>query len=164
MGKKYQVQNFGSSGATALNRGNHPYQQTSAYTQALQFKPDILVVILGTNDCKINLDSPTRVQFHSDYATLLAAFKAANPTVKIYPCLPPPFFGAVSGSNGQLTRAVLPLIQAVAGEERYQVIDFNTPLSNRGELFADGIHPNTEGTRLMAAEVYRTLTGSPPPA
>ena len=47
---RWEVQNFGVSGATLLKDGNKPYWNESAFAAALAFKPDIVVIQLGTND------------------------------------------------------------------------------------------------------------------
>ena len=43
------------------------------------------------------------------------------------------------------------------------IIDLYKPLSNKPELFPDLIHPNAEGARLIAREVYAALTGNKAP-
>ena len=40
LGAKYQVENFGKSGATLLARGHRPYFQQEEYKKALAFRPD----------------------------------------------------------------------------------------------------------------------------
>src|SRR5438094_9534507 len=49
LGNRWQVMNFGSSGATLLKNGNRPYWNTRRFTAALDFTPDIVVIKLGTN-------------------------------------------------------------------------------------------------------------------
>lgn len=161
LGAGYYVQNFGVAGTTLLTTRPTPYQKTKAYSRALELKPDILVVALGTVDASGDLSAATDVQFQSDYRSLIRAFKAANANVKVYPCLPPPRF---ISRNAELTSKVLPLIRRVAQDEGLQLIDFNTPLSDHPELFSDGLHPDTRGARILAAQVYRALTGQQPPA
>src|SRR3954451_2825248 len=48
LGDKYEVRNFGVSGATLLKKGDKPYDKEKAYPQALDFRPDIVVIKLGT--------------------------------------------------------------------------------------------------------------------
>src|SRR5210317_670996 len=50
MGKDYKVENFGVSGATLLKKGDKPYWDEPAYKKSLEFKPDIVIIKLGTND------------------------------------------------------------------------------------------------------------------
>ena len=50
LGSDYTVQNLGVGGATLLKGSSNPYWNLPAYSTALAFKPDIIVVKLGTND------------------------------------------------------------------------------------------------------------------
>jgi lysophospholipase L1-like esterase len=52
LGDKYEVRNFGVSGATLLSKGDHPYIKTGAYSDAKKFAPQIVIIKLGTNDTK----------------------------------------------------------------------------------------------------------------
>ncbi|MCK5001266.1 MAG: hypothetical protein KAS23_17100, partial [Anaerohalosphaera sp.] len=40
-----------------------------------------------------------------------------------------------------------------------KVVDLYTALSNRADLFPDKIHPNEQGAKLMAKEIYKALAG-----
>ena len=48
----YEVVNFGVSGRTALRKGDYPYWAEQKYKEALDFQPDIVIIMFGTNDCK----------------------------------------------------------------------------------------------------------------
>ena len=52
LGSKYEVQNFGFSARTLLNKGDHPYMKETLFQKALNYQPDIVVIKLGTNDSK----------------------------------------------------------------------------------------------------------------
>src|ERR1041384_7347597 len=52
LGNKFEVRNFGVSGATLLKKGDKPYWKEHAFTNATAFKPNIVVIKLGTNDSK----------------------------------------------------------------------------------------------------------------
>ena len=52
LGKDYLVKNFGVSGRTMLNKGDQPYMNEMAWKDAVAFKPDVVIIKLGTNDSK----------------------------------------------------------------------------------------------------------------
>jgi lysophospholipase L1-like esterase len=52
LGPDYLLRAFGVGGTTLLSKGDFPYITTSAFTESLQFTPDIVVIMLGTNDSK----------------------------------------------------------------------------------------------------------------
>ena len=135
------------------------------------FKPDELVILLGTNDSKhrdpANPSSDNapenwahKADFVSDYENMIASFREANPAVKIYVCLPTPSFPGQWGINGQTIHdQVIPLVRQVANESRVSVIDFYSVFVDKKDLFPDTVHPNKAGARLLAATVYEALTG-----
>ena len=173
LGPLYDVRNFGVSGATLLSKGNKPYIKQPAHKDALAFKPDILIILLGTNDSKHPMDGETnkvpnnwqyKADYRADYAGLIGEFRQVNPSVKVYLCYPPPAFSHRYGINNQtIHEEIIPLITKVAGEQRANIIDLNTTFGTRKDLFfADGIHPNATGDRVMATAIYIALTGKIP--
>jgi len=176
MGPGYDVRNFGSSGTTMLKHSDRPYVLSKAWPKALDFKPDILVIALGTNDSKHpgegSLQSDNAVDnwqhkadFAPDYEELIAEFRKVNPAVKVYTCLPVPAFPGQYGINNKtIHEEIIPLIRQIAEKTHANVIDLYTALSGKSALFPDTIHPNDDGAQLIAAAVYRTLLQRDPPA
>lgn len=92
LGAEYEVRNFGVSGATLMDAGNYPYRGRPAHDEALAWKPDVVVIALGTNDTK-EVNIPVHPDdFAPSYRGLIARFRTANPGAKILLCLPPPAF------------------------------------------------------------------------
>ena len=50
LGPGWDVRNFGVSGATLLKKGDLPYFKQKNHEAAVAFTPDIVVIMLGTND------------------------------------------------------------------------------------------------------------------
>ena len=175
LGTNYEVRNFGVSSTTVLHRGDYPYIGRPTYTNALDFKADIVVIDFGANDSKHpndgSLDATNAVNnwqhkgdFIGDYKELIAAFRLANPAAKIYICYPTPDFPGRWGINDKTIRdEMIPLIHTVANETGASVIDLHSALAGKAELFPDTVHPNDQGSKLMAAEIFRALTGKSPP-
>jgi lysophospholipase L1-like esterase len=169
----YDVRNFGVNGATMLEKSDLPYLHRSEYTNALDFAPDILVIMLGTNDSKHHdAGSPPnapenwahKADYVPDYEKMIAAFRQTNPKVKVFVCLPPPAFSERWGINDKTIHdEIIPLIRKVARASHAKIIDLNKPLAGKPELFSDTIHPNTDGAKLLAATVYHALTGKKAP-
>lgn len=163
LGKPWEVTNFGVSGATLLKKGDKPYSRLAQYAQALQRKPDVATIALGTNDSKPQNWSH-KEEFEADYKSIIEGLKKANHNVVIYCCVPPPAAGNKWGINGAIIKdEVAPLVRKVAKETSCYVIDLQEPLTGKNCL-ADGVHPNGEGHKLMAAAIYKALTGKPIPA
>lgn len=169
LGAGWEVRNFGVNGATMLQKGDVPYLYRSEYTNALIFSPDIVVIMLGSNDSKHHdAGSPDHVaenwrhkaDYVPDYEKLIAAFRQVNPKVQVFVCLPPPCFSERWGINDKTIHdEIIPLIRQIAADANAGLIDLNTPLAGKPDLFSDTIHPNSAGAKLMAVTVYQALTG-----
>ncbi|HVU36464.1 MAG TPA: GDSL-type esterase/lipase family protein [Opitutaceae bacterium] len=147
----WEVRNFGVSGATLMTAGNMPYVRQKAYPAALAWKPDVVVIALGTNDTKTMNIGAHPEDFVPSYRVLIASFRKANPQARIFLCLPPPAFPAAMGiSNQILVDHILPLIRQVAAEEKLPLIDLHTPFKADGADFPDKIHPDPEAAKQIA--------------
>lgn len=175
LGTGWQVRNFGVSGATMLTKGNLPYIKQKTHNVAIAFKPDVVIIMLGTNDSKHRTAGVTnnvpdnwqyKAEYVPDYEALIAEFRQANPAVKIYVCDPTPCFPGFWGINDDtIHHEIIPLIHQVAAESKVGEIDLYDPFVGHKELFVDGVHPTDDGAKLLAADVYLALTGkNPPPA
>jgi lysophospholipase L1-like esterase len=175
LGTNYDVQNFGVSGTTLMSSGNLPYIKQQAHADAIAFKPDIVITLFGGNDSEHpgdgSLDSTNapnnwqhKAEFVPDYEAFIADFRQANPAVKIYICYPTPCFPGRWGINDHTIHSeILPLIRQIATESHAQTIDLYDAFAGRKDLFPDTVHPNEIGVRLMAADIYASVTGHAPP-
>lgn len=167
LGEDYWVKNFGVSSRTLLNKGDFPYMKEVAWKDALAFKPDVVVIKLGTNDSK-----PQNWQYGSEFrqdleqmiTTLCPSLatpakkgkkaKAAVAEVKprIILCTPVPAFKpSWEISDSVITNAIIPIQQEVAKKYGLQVIDLHTLFAGAEDLLLDdGIHPNGKGADRMA--------------
>jgi len=96
LGPKYEVHNFGAGGRTMLKKGDQPYWTTGPLRFALEAKPDIVVLMLGTNDAKFNNWGPHSAEFPVDYKAMIDTFKNVTSTngghPKIYLMVPLPLY------------------------------------------------------------------------
>ncbi|WP_158860811.1 DUF459 domain-containing protein [Lunatibacter salilacus] len=151
LGDAYWVKNFGVSGSTLLKEGDLPYWDQAQYKEALEFKPDVLIVKLGTNDSK-----PQNWKFKDDfvenYTELVETIKEVMPeNGQVYICLPVPVFEDNWGITERiLVKEMRPMLRKVARATGAKVIDLHKPFSTKAGLFPDGVHPNAEGNAQMA--------------
>jgi lysophospholipase L1-like esterase len=111
LGSKYHVTNYGVGGVTMLRHGDAPYWNTKAYTNAVASKSDIVIIMLGTNDAKRNNwgNATLASEYPSDYAAMIANFRAANPAAKIWNMVPLPLYkDGVYNMNQTVINTVLP--------------------------------------------------------
>lgn len=160
LGAGWDVRNFGVSGATLLTAGDKPYVKTKAFDEATEFKPGIVVIKLGTNDTKPQ-NWKHKAEFKADLTALVRSFQTANPAVRVFLCTPVPAFPGNFGINDEgIHEGVIPIVRETAAELKLPIIDLYAALQGRTDLFPDKVHPNTEGTTLIARAVQTALTAS----
>lgn len=162
LGKGYEVRTFARSGATLLNSGRLPYMTLEEFGEALAYKPDIAVIHLGLNDTDPRNWPNYRDDFIPTYRSLIDSLKAASPNVKIYICLMTPIFERhhrFESGTRDWHEQIQDAIRKVAKGAGAELIDIHTPLYCRSDLFADALHPNAEGAKILAETVHHALTG-----
>jgi lysophospholipase L1-like esterase len=168
LGNDYWVKNFGVSSRTMLNKGDYPYMNEMAWKDALAFKPDIVIIKLGTNDSK-----PENWQYNAEFKQdlqqmittlrpdLLKPIKKGKKNKKqviknegpqIFICTPIPAFKSTWNINdGIITNNIIPIQQQVAQEYNLQIIDLHSLFGDgKDTILDDGIHPNAKGAQKMA--------------
>ncbi|MEI8037152.1 MAG: GDSL-type esterase/lipase family protein [Verrucomicrobiota bacterium] len=157
--ERWQVSNFGVSGTTLLNAGDHPYQKTEAFQKALALQPDVVVIMLGTNDTKPQ-NWRLKDQFVADYQDLIGKFRALPSKPRIFICHPVPVPGTGNfGINEAGVQEEIPLLDTLADREHLGVIDIHGAFAGKDVLIPDRVHPNAEGAALLAKTVFNALTG-----
>lgn len=157
LGVKYEVKNFGVSGATMLKKGNKPYWKETAFSNALAFNPEIVIIKLGTNDSKW-FNWKYSNEYPIDYKAMIDTFKNLSSKPKIYICLPVPVVeNRWSISKDTVHNQVLPLVKQIAKDNNVDLIDLFTPFMGKYELLPDKIHPDARGAKLMAEIIYGIL-------
>jgi sialate O-acetylesterase len=161
MGSKYEVKNFGHSGATLLKKGSTPYYKTEACARAIAYKPDIAIIHLGLNDTDPRNWPNYKEDFDADYSWLLDTLKKQNPNVKLYICRMTPIFNEhprfKSGTRDWFWQ-IQEHITAVAKANAVGLIDLHENLYPRPDLFPDALHPIKEGASILAQTVYSNIT------
>ena len=174
LGKGYWVKNFGVSARTMLNKGDHPYMKETAWRDALAFKPDVVIIKLGTNDSKPQ-NWQHQAEFETDLRQMLTelcpdltpvktkkgkkAKKAQPVKPQIFLCTPIPAFKSTWNINDSvIVNGVIPIQQKVAKQYGLQVIDLHTLFANDGDkMLKDGIHPNEKGAHRIAEIVAAAI-------
>lgn len=159
LGNEYEVRNFGISSRTLLKNGDRPYWNESVYTQSLAFEPDIVFIMLGTNDAKLDLNwIPHGDEFSNDYKALIESYTSLPSAPRIYICkIVPAFKDIWAISNTIINNEINPIIQQVAFEEGRNHIDMYNEMNNQSWFIADGIHPNAAGAQAMADYVVEVM-------
>ena len=159
LGERWDVRNFGVTGATLLKKGDMPYWKEPAFYFAQKFEPHVVILMLGTNDTKLQNWKHAKA-FVDDYVEMIRTFAELESRPRIWICYPVPAYLERSGIRDSIIKPEeLAKIDQIAAETGCPIIDLYEALSNKPELFPDRIHPNAAGARAIAETIYTALTG-----
>lgn len=160
LGDGYLVDNFGVSGTTMLRHGDSPYWNTQSFRDSTAFGPDIVIIMLGTNDTK-PWNWQYGEEFEGDYLDMIAHYSSLPAMPQVYICAPPPVTGpnSFSISRKVMHRDIVPDVRQVGAQAGVTVINVFRALRGHPEWFPDTVHPNADGAAAIAATVYAALTG-----
>jgi len=157
LGDSYIVESFGASGSTVLLNTDKPYINQIEFTRAKHFLPNIVIVMLGTNDARTD-HFKSIDNFVPDYMKLINDIQALESNPKIFLVKPPPIFdNEFELKNVNLLEGIIPCIEQIVNEQGLLIIDVYAALENNPEYFQDGVHPNSEGAIIIANEVYEAI-------
>jgi len=158
LGDDYEVQNFGVSGATMLQKGDKPYMNTKAYKTSLAYQPNIVIIKLGTNDSKPH-NWKLKASFSESTNNLITSYQKLSTKPRIILCKPAPVLGDGRwGITEKVVRGeVSKQIENVAFNKNLELVDLHIPLRDKPELIPDRVHPNAEGAELLARHLHRII-------
>ncbi len=167
LGYDYYVEKYGAPGFSLCSTDTFSYMSyTAMYKGSQDAKPDVVIIMLGTNDCNPFDDykdwsNPGRAQtFTKSAETMISAYRRANPNVQIYLMTPPTVPQNRDWSANVKTYAV-PLITDVAKAKKCELIDIHAwSLKNTKTFTADGgdgLHPKNHHYGELAEAVYDGL-------
>jgi len=165
LGSYYSVLNCGQSSSTVQKKGDVPYWTRGEFYNVFAYKPEIIIIALGTNDVRPRMDGIqgtnwNEVNFSKDYQAMIDTFNTINTKPKIFLCLPTPIYkNPFNWNDGDsaLIASIIPAVRKIAEKNGLPVIDLYTQMSNQPENFLDGIHPNERGTRIIGEFISKAI-------
>jgi len=161
LGDDYVVGNFGMNGHTMMRSGDAPYWNNENFKLSTIFEPDIVVIMLGSNDAKPH-NFTTIEEYLTDYETMINHYRKLGSKPRVYMATPPTVYPDVTGESTIIAENVDLMADAVCvlGKKLHiSVIEVNKKTKDFPEGFGDdGVHTNIVGAKLIATTVYRELT------
>lgn len=172
LGNGFEVVNCGKSGAYVMNleseynvkaedRPDLWYPATTQYTTLMSSSPDVVIVMLGTNDARSMTAMPAEDVFEEDYKKLIADIASldSNPEIYLATMIP----AVNSDLTHQGTYYTLPLlIKNIADELGLNVVDNSKALSAYYYAmlpYNDSVHPTDESYPALAVNFYNNVFG-----
>jgi len=167
LGYQYLIDNCGASGTTMTKQGDSPYWNTAQYTEALASSPDIVIIMLGSNDSK-PYNWIYQTNYVPDYEDLIHLFQnlPSHPRVYVNTLLTVYGPGSYDITDPIVTGQLCPIIHQISFDEQLPLIDVNAATKGMPQNFPDNVHPDIAGAHVVAQTVFAGLMNSgetPPP-
>jgi len=151
--------NFGYSGACALSDGKNPYIATQEYYDAMSCEPNVVIVMLGTNDeASVDWDQAT---YEEQLGEIVDTYLSLDSSPQVVVMTPARIFaddwaGYISDETQEQARDGA---TNVASSRGLACVDVYALTLDHPEWFTDGVHPNKEGNEAIVQAVYDVLVG-----
>jgi len=165
---QHEVRAFAKSSQCLLRKADQPLAATPLFKAALDWKPDVALIILGTNDSSEQRPNwKHHADLESDARHFLDSLRSTNPEVTVHFLGPPPMFpgkpGLKAGRKPDLEVRSKNLLtirdtyrRIAAAEPRTYHHDLTRTLT--ADRVTDGVHPDTLGHRDIAWHLHELLT------
>ncbi len=166
---RYTVKGYGVSGSTAMLAGYDngtpkAYMDQLEYGNSRMSNPDIVVIMLGTNDAKDYnweiAENENGANFKESLIKLVVAYQDLKSAPTVILATPPKIFrGDIEWVPEYIPDEINPIIREVAELTGCRVADVYaaTETINRYPDFSDGIHPSTANGRKIIAQTIANV-------
>ena len=156
LGADYEVRNFGQNDAAARFDADTPYVKKRVYQESLAWNPDVVLLMLGSNDTKKRNWNPEI--FRRDYKRIVESYLKlpSQPRViliapiQIFQPMHIPLLGLYTET---MENGVRPAIREIAAEMGLELVDL-VNLFTDSKYMMDGVHPQREGARMLEEAIY----------
>jgi len=157
LGDEYQTLNYGLWGRSLQKDSFWPYTEEKFYKISMEARPDIVLIMLGTNDTIPGYWNASN--YEKELEEFARGYQDLDSAPVVYLMTPPPIFDEIKWghNNTVIVNEVIPIIEKVAEKRGVQTIDVFSALTNHGDLFPDGVHPNAFGAKIIAETVYDVI-------
>jgi len=157
LGEGFEVRNFGHNDAAARFDADTPYVSKKAYRDSLAWEPDIVLLMLGTNDTKPWNWNPGN--FREDYLRLVESYLALPSHPRVVLVAPIRIFKLIPVTilnPDVLEEGVRPAIRDIAAQKGLQLVDLYD-LFDSPRFCRDGVHPQRDGARMLAEALFKSI-------
>ena len=171
LGEDVEVRNFGKNGAAVTNRSESSftlkYDTLQEYRDSIAFEPDVVIIMLGTNDgYNWTGSAPTFVQ---EFEKLIDSYFDAGVQEVVLLTSPPTLQGNFFNlPNDVIGMQVCPLQRELAEEYGLPLVDVRKAFEQHQDMQSlfrlpvnsDGVHLSVKGAELVAklvADLLATL-------
>ncbi len=161
---KYYVSNYGTPNKQMINfdtkiETGDDADKKSEYDRSLLFVPDVVIIMLGTNDASPKNASWKNADYKDMYlhaaARMIEEYRLVNSDVQIYILTPPSQASSTEWSENIKTVAQWNL--EIAEANNCYLIDIYSQSLELDWKFSDGLHPKNEQYADLAKVIYEGI-------
>ncbi len=171
LGDGYEVGNFGKS-ASYILPGDSPYnlrsdktlsyRDTQQYLDSITFAPDIVIIMLGTNDVTSFVDAESEAVIEEELENIIEIYQALESVQRVYvmTSIFAPYSPAmVKASDGPLQK----IQQRAAADTGAEFVDIYSLTRDYFDVMlhlSDRLHPDEDSYEAIPGAAYALLTGT----
>lgn len=175
VGESYEVKNFGENSTTVSKNGKKEtgdgrgaYIYHNVYKKSLAYQPDVVFILLGSNDSKVAGNNPdwvtnwtdeNKANFKADLTELVQSYRDLESHPQVIIVTPTkPYSDSWGVNDRNIQKGIIPLEREVATEMNCKFIDLYTLFKGHTDwLGGDQLHPNEKGNEQIAAAYSEAL-------
>lgn len=163
LGEQAFVGNFGVSGAAMSMTAKDSYWSEQARKDSEAFSPDIVLLMLGTND-SLDENWQSKEAFLQDCEMMIAFYSSLSSKPHVYLVTPSSSFilegndDLVRGMHQKRISEIRDWLYEYAKDQQLDMIDLYTLTKDVPQYYMfDGVHPNRAGARFIANTIASSI-------
>lgn len=160
LGDAYEVGNFSEGGRCVLTDSGSPYFESEAFAQSLAFQPDVVCIMLGTNDLSSLLVTRGAWEaLYRDMLILIGKYTVLESKPIVY-LLTPTVRTDDSELEGAIRDFMLPVYKQISEELGVGYVDTYTVSCDMKHHFGDSVHPDAVACSYIATWLYNAIVSN----
>ncbi len=160
LGEAYEVSNFSEGGRCVLTNSGSPYFESEAFAQSLFFQPDVVCIMLGTNDLPALCSMEGAWEaLYRDMLVLIEKYTTLESKPIVYLLTP-----TVRTDDSELEEAIrdfmLPVYKQISEELGVGYVDTYTLSCDMKHHFGDSVHPDAVACSYIATWLYNAIVSN----
>ena len=159
LGDGFEVGNFGKAAYGVYEGHSKYYKNLDLYENSKAFAPDVVLIIFGTNDAKVDYWQEIKGSYYGIYRDFVQEYINLPSKPQVIIGIPTPVFGESSYAldrPAQNMSEMRDTVRKVAKDLNLKTVDLEEMFKNDEALFADGLHYNEAGAKRVA-EAFKGL-------
>ena len=152
--------NFSEGGRCVLANSGSPYFESEAFAQSLAFQPDVVCIMLGTNDLSALLSTEGAWEaLYRDMLTLIEKYTALESKPIVY-LLTPTVRTDDFALEGAIRDFMLPVYKQLSEDLGVGYVDLYTVSGDMKHHFGDSVHPDAVACSYLATWLYNAIVSN----